>query len=399
MEDKNTLTTMGKEIEQELKEHIIPFWKSLRDDQYGGYYGYLDYQLKLNKKAEKGCILNSRITWFFANAYTLLKDESLLEEAKHGYMFMKEHCFDNKNGGIFWSLNYDGTPLDTTKHTYNQAFCIYALSSYYEASKDTEALDKAMELFHLIEEKCMDEYGYLEAFTIDFKPESNEKLSENGVLADKTMNTLLHVFEAYTELYRVSKNPEVKERLVWIMDTFAEKVYNPQEKRQEVFFDRKYQSIIDLYSYGHDIETSWLMDRGLSVLGEPDCTKKLSGITSTLAEQIYKIAYDGHSVADECDRGIVNGDRIWWIQAESVVGFLNEYEKHPEKKEYLLAACSVWDYIKNKMIDKRTGSEWFWKLDCEGRPIETEPIVEPWKCPYHNGRMCMEVMRRLKKYA
>lgn len=138
-----------------------------------------------------------------------------MEEAKHGYVFLKEHCIDREYGGIYWSLNYDGTPLDTTKHTYNQAFCIYALSSYYEASHDEEALALAKQLFSLIEEKCTDEVGYLEAFTREFQPESNEKLSENGVLADKTMNTLLHVFEAYTELYRVSRDETVGERLRW----------------------------------------------------------------------------------------------------------------------------------------------------------------------------------------
>ena len=198
------LAAMRDEVKEELQKDIIPFWKNLRDDEKGGYYGWLSYDLALDKKSEKGCILNSRITWFFSNAYTLLKEESLLEEAKHGYEFLIKHCVDKEYGGIFWSLNYDGTPLDTTKHTYNQAFCIYALASYYEASKDREALELAFNLFRLIEEKCTDEVGYLEAFTRNFKPESNEKLSENGVLADKTMNTLLHVFEAYTELYRVT---------------------------------------------------------------------------------------------------------------------------------------------------------------------------------------------------
>ena len=164
---------MVDEIRKELVNGIIPFWKNLRDDEYGGYYGLLDYDLNLDKKAEKGCILNSRITWFFANAYLLLKDESLLDEAKHGYEFLKNKCLDREYGGIYWSLNYDGTPKDTTKHTYNQAFCIYALSTYYAASKDAEALEIAMQLFEKIETTCMDEVGYLEAFTRDFKPESN----------------------------------------------------------------------------------------------------------------------------------------------------------------------------------------------------------------------------------
>lgn len=387
---------MKEEITKHLTDDIIPFWKNLRDDEFGGYYGYLDYDLKLDKKAEKGCILNSRITWFFSNAYTLLKDKSLLEEADHGYEFLKEHCIDKEYGGIYWSMKYDGTPLDTTKHTYNQAFCIYALSSYYEASGKQEALDLARKLYKLIEEKCTDDQGYLEAFTRDFQPESNEKLSENGVLAEKTMNTLLHVLEAYTELYRVSKDEEVGNRLRWIMDTFADKVYNPTLKRQEVFFDKNYNSIIDLHSYGHDIETAWLMDRSLEVLGDDSYTQRITPITKALTENIYNVAFDGHSLSNECDRGVVDTNRVWWVQAETIVGFLNGYEKDPTKIKYKEAAEETWQFIKDHVIDKRQGSEWFWLVRQDGSPVEGKPIVEPWKCPYHNGRMCMEVIRRLK---
>ena len=403
------LTQMRAEIKEHLIENIIPFWRNLRDDRFGGYYGYLSYDLKLDKEAVKGCILNSRITWFFANAYSLYKQgllteadcvaggfsgEDLLLEAKHGYQFLIEKCLDKRNGGIFWSLNQDGTPKDTTKHTYNQAFCIYALSAYYEASGEVEALTLAKELFHLIEEKCTDEIGYLEAFTIDFKPESNEKLSENGVLADKTMNTLLHVFEAYTELYRVSGNIEVRERLEHILMIFAHKVYNSTLHRQEVFFDREYNSILDLHSYGHDIETAWFMDRGLESLGERGCIEEMHSITKALTAEIYQTAFDGHSLANECDRGVVNKNRVWWVQAETVIGFLNGYEK-TGMEVYKEAAVQEWQFIRDYVIDKRSGSEWFWEVHSDGTPIEERPIVEPWKCPYHNGRMCMEVLKRL----
>lgn len=386
---------MKQEIEKHLSQKLIPFWKSLRDDIYGGYYGWMSYDLQLDRKAEKGCILNSRITWFFANAYTLLQDPQLLAEAEHGYLFLKDHCMDPENGGIFWSLNYDGTPADTTKHTYNQAFCIYALASYYEASKDAEALELAVRIFHLIEEKCRDEVGYLEAFTIDFKPQSNEKLSENGIIADKTMNTLLHVFEAYTELYRVSHDPEVGEKLAWILDLFADRIYNPSLHRQEVFFDSRYHSILDLHSYGHDIETSWLIDRGTAVLGEEKYIKKMAPVTMDLAKEILKVAFDGQSLANENDRGTVDQNRVWWIQAETVIGFLNAWEKEPEQDEFLHASLATWEFIQKHMIDPREGSEWFWEVNQDGTPIAGRPIVEPWKCPYHNGRMCIEVIKRL----
>lgn len=386
--------TMVEEVKTHLVKDIIPFWKKLRDDTFGGYYGWMDYDLTVDQKAVKGCILSSRITWFFASAYLLLGDESLLEEARHGYEFMQKYFVDREKGGVYWSVSYDGAPEDTIKHTYNQAFAIYALSAYYSASEDREALDTALSLFHIIEERCVDEIGYMEAFDREFREIENDKLSENGVIAQKTMNTLLHVFEAYMELYRVSGDTAVKKRLMWILDTMAEKVYNPELHRQEVFFDREMNPIIDLHSYGHDIETAWLIRRGTDVLGEKIYEDKMISIILDLTGQVYAAAFDGHSLANECEKGVVNQDRIWWIQAEAVVGFLNGYQLVPEREEYLEAAKSEWEFIKEHVIDKRDGSEWYQTVTKSGKPVAGEPIVEPWKCPYHNGRMCIEVIRR-----
>ncbi len=385
---------MVEEVKKHLTDGIIPFWKKLRDEQYGGYFGYMDHDLQVDEKAVKGCILNSRITWFFANAYLTLGDESLLAEARHGYEFMQKYCVDHEKGGVYWSVAYDGTPEDTTKHTYNQAFSIYALASYYDASKDEGALKLAMELFHIIEERCMDEIGYKEAFDREFREIENDKLSENGVIADKTMNTLLHVFEAYTELYRVGGDAAVKERLFWILDTFAEKIYNPALHRQEVFFDREMNSIIDLHSYGHDIETAWLIRRGTDVLGDKTYGEKMLPIILDLTGQVYRTAFDGRSLANECEKGVVDETRVWWVQAETLIGLLNGYQLAPEHKEYLEGARAEWAFIKDYVIDKRPGSEWFHDVNKEGEPMCDEPIVEPWKCPYHNGRMCLEVIRR-----
>ena len=387
------IRTFAGDVKKHLTERIIPFWKSLRDEEYGGYYGWLGYDLVLDKKAVKGCILNSRILWFFSNAYLLLGEKSLLQEAEHGWNFLKDRCVDRENGGVYWSLSYDGKPEDTTKHTYNQAFAMYALSSYYDASGDREALELAWDLYHLIETRCRDEYGYLEAFNIRFEPEDNDKLSENGVMAEKTMNTLLHVFEAYTEFYRVTKAPEVEEKIKFMLDLVEKKIYNRDLGRQEVFFDRKWNSLIDLYSYGHDIETAWLVDRGLDILGDPVYKERLSPITKEITKNIYERAYIGHSLVNEAENGTVDTTRVWWVQAEAVVGFLNGWQRSPEHREYLEAAEDIWKYNKEKIVDHRAGSEWFWAVDQEGNPLD-KPVVEPWKCPYHNGRMCMEVIRR-----
>lgn len=381
------------EIEQHLICDIIPFWKKLRDDDYGGYYGYVSHDLDIDEKADKGCILNNRITWFFANAYEATADESLLAEARHGYEFLRDKCFDHDNGGVYWSLHYDARPSDTTKHTYNQAFAIYALSSYYAVSHDTEALNLAYDLFDIIEDKCRDEEGYLEAFTGDFHPASNEKLSENGVMADKTMNTLLHIFEAYTELYRVGRNEKVKEKICGLLDIMADRIYNPELQRLEVFFDDHYRSIIDLHSYGHDIETSWLIDRGTGILGLPGYEAGFAPVTEALRANILKTAFDGRSLANECERGTVDPTRVWWVQAEGLVGFINGWQKDPSRTEYLEAAEALWEFIRDHFIDPGC-REWYMHTDKEGNPKRGKPMVDEWKCPYHNGRMCLEIMKR-----
>lgn len=378
---------------QHLLSVILPFWKELRDDTYGGFYGFVDQQLRREPKAEKGCILNSRILWFFSEAAMALEDRELDGYARHAYRFLRDHCLDRENGGIFWSMTYDGKPLDTTKHTYNQGFAIYALSSYYRLTGDMEALQTAMEIFRLIEKHCTDDVGYLEAFTADWQPESNEKLSENGVMAAKTMNTLLHVFEGYSGLYQASQDPKVRRCMERILDIYENRVFDHNRNRQQVFFDENYNSIIDLYSYGHDIESSWLMEWGTDLLKDGDLSRRIGQLNQKMAAAVYENAYDHNSLANECDRGEKNELRIWWVQAEAVVGFVHQWRKTGDET-YAQAASAIFRFAMEHLWDKRPGGEWFWCVDKHGVPTPEKPIVEPWKCPYHNGRMCLELMRR-----
>ena len=381
------------EIKNHLTENLIPFWKGLIDRDFGGYYGFSDFDHTVNEKYEKGCILNSRILWFFSSCAELTDDKDCIGYAGHAYDFLKSAYLDRKNGGVYWSVTYDGDPLDTTKHTYCQAFAIYALAAYYKVSADEESLGIANDLVKIIEQKCRDKYGYLEAFNVDFTPASNEKLSENGVMAERTMNTLLHVYEAYTGLYEVTKSDYIADRLREMLTIFKDKMYNPEKHRQEVFFDRNYTPLLDLISYGHDIETAWLIDRGIEVLDDDELKAAYGDITCDLADNILHNAFDGNSLAQECEAGVVNEDRVWWVQAEAVNGFINEYLKDPSKTEYKDAAVAQWEYIKKNFIYK-DGGEWYNQLDKSGKPYGNMPVVGPWKCPYHNGRMCLEIIRR-----
>lgn len=386
----------AKEFREHLENNLIPFWNRLKDEENGGFYGYADSEGNPDAKSVKGVILSSRILWFYSSAYQILRNPTLLDMADHVYGFLVKHCLDGQYGGVYWSVNYDKTVCDDTKHTYNQAFAIYALSAYYQASQRKDALDLAYGLYHIIEEKCSDGKGYLEAFHRNFTPASNEKLSENGVLAERTMNTLLHVLEAYTELYKADSLAQVGDSIRHILKLFQIKVYHPEKKICEVFFDRDYHPLLDLESFGHNIEAAWLIDRACDILGDADCKRGMQPMTDGLAQAAYHNAFDQeqHALNNEREGDRVDCRKIWWVQAESVVGFYNAYQKMPEKKEYLQAAEQIWEFIRQYLTDAKSG-EWLECIPKDGLPDPGQPLVHPWKCPYHNGRMCMEMMRRL----
>ena len=392
--------SIKEQMVKHMTEDIIPFWERIADEKNGGYLGLVDENGIPDPKADKGCILNSRILWFFSRASLALKkedkpEEKLLADAKRAFLFLRDAFLDREYGGVLWSVTADGKPSDTTKHTYCQAFAIYGLSAYYEAQGDKEALAMAKDLMETIESRCRDEAGYLEAFARDFGPCSNEKLSENGVMASRTMNTLLHVFEAYTELYRVSTEEKVREKLLFILELFRSEMYNPVLHRQEVFFDADYRSLIDLHSYGHDIETAWLLTRGLEVLNDENMTAKMLPIIADLTEQVYRTAFNGHYLYNECERGVQDRRCIWWVQAEAVIGFTNGAQLFEGREDYWKAAEAVWGWIQERVIDRAHGGEWHGLLDIQGNPVPGQNLADEWKCPYHNGRMCLEMMKRL----
>lgn len=385
-----------KTFQNHLENQLIPFWNRMEDNENGGFYGYANEEGNPNKDSIKGCILNSRILWFYAASYNLLKQPELLKKAEHAFLFLEEYFYDSRYQGVFWSVEADGTPLDTTKHTYNQAFAIYALSEYYKASQNKEALNLAYSLYHTIEDKCRDEEGYFEAFSRDFIPVSNDKLSENGVIAERTMNTLLHIMEAYTELYRADGFYKVADSIREILRIFKSKIYNPEKEICEVFFDKEYHSLIALESYGHDIEASWLISRACEVIDDKAYFEEMLPVIEGLAKSAYDNGIDMQNQAmnNECENGTVSAKKVWWVQAEAVIGFYNAYQLQTEKSMYQKMSEQVWDYIQNFVIDKKTG-EWIEDVNPDNTVNSGQALVHPWKCPYHNGRMCIEMINRL----
>ncbi len=385
---------LSEALKTHLTQKILPFWMGLTDRQAGGWYGYVDKDLRVDRGADKGCILNSRILWTFATAARALNDPSLMAYAEHAYDFMARFE-DRENGGVFWSVTAEGEAADTTKHTYCQAFAIYGLAAYIRAggSRAGEAAAKALALFDLIETRCRDEGGYGEAYKKDFSPESNEKLSENGVMAGRTMNTLLHVLEAYAELYRALPGREdVRLAGARALNDFLNVLYSPFRHRLEVFFDRDFHSLLDMQSYGHDIEASWLIwDAAVTLLPEEQ-RGPYRAMCADLARSVLYRAMTDHGLRNECVDGVNEETRIWWVQAEALLGFDNAWRLTGEPM-FLTARDVQWESIQRLIVDKRENGEWYWSVHEDGSLTE-RPMVEEWKCPYHNSRMCLRIIEQ-----
>lgn len=381
------------EVKKELTEHIIPFWAALEDKENGGFYGYVSYSLEVDPKADKGVILHSRILWFFSSCYRLLGEQEYLRLATHAYNYIKDHCVDYELGGVYWTTGYKGTPADDMKHTYNIAFAIYALSAYYRAAGNPEALKLAEKLFSDVEKNTPDEYGYGEAFTRDWRPAVNEALSENGLTVEKTMNTVLHLIEAYTELYLAGKDKKVGEKLRFLLSQMSDIVFDPDRNALRVFFDSKFNVMGDIHSYGHDIEATWLTDLACEALEDKELIDKFHEMNLKIAKNIQMTAFENGALNNERDGDKIDKKRVWWVQAEAVVGFINAYQNSGDDS-FLKTANSIWEYIKSHVIDKRKGGEWYSEVSFEGVPHDWKEEAGPWKCPYHNGRMCLEVLKR-----
>lgn len=392
----STIINLKNECKDELEKRLIPFWNSLRDDELGGFYGFMDSDLNLDKKADKGVILHSRILWFYSTCYLKVGGEENLNNARHAYEFLTKFCVDNEKGGVYWLISHDGKPVDTMKHTYCQAFFVYALSAYYDASGDKNALELALKVFKTIEEKTADALSYREAFDRDWNVVDNDALSENGLNAIRTMNTILHLIEAYTELYRVSGDENVAKRLKFQLEFTLERIFDEKENKLFVFFDDEMNVMGDIHSYGHDIEATWLMDLACDVLGDENLSRKVNLMNEKIVKNISQIAFENNSLNNERENEKIDKSKIWWVQAEAVVGFVNGYLRY-ENSNYLDISKRIWEYIKENVIDKREGGEWHSRLDENDSPDMKKPMVEPWKCPYHNGRMCLMLIEFAEK--
>ena len=387
-----------QEIEDEWRNNIAPFWlKYAPDEKHGGFHGLVSGDLLIDERAEKGIILNTRILWTFSRAYKLYQEDSFQWMAERAYRYLREHFVDRKHGGVFWTVDYLGTPVDRKKRVYAQAFALYALVEFYSASHEPEALAEAFEIFNLLEIHCRDQAhdGYFETFEADWTLASDQRLSEVDMDEKKSMNTHLHIMEAYTTLLHSLDDSEVKERLRALINLFLTRIIHPQGFYLQMFFDETWACKSTHRSFGHDIEASWLLREAAEALAEKETSEIVRAVALRMAESVYENGLDADgSLLYEAEAGrITDDEKTWWTQAEAVVGFLNAYELSG-KKHFSAAARRIWEFIKRSLIDRENG-EWFWKTARDGTPSSEMPKLSQWKCPYHNGRMCFEISHRL----
>ena len=423
----NDVSLMKREMQDVLEKNILRFWlDKMVDEENGGFYGRIDGHGQLHPEAEKGAILNARILWSFSAAYRLLEVEEYLEAATRAKDYLIEHFIDPAYGGVYWSVDYKGQPLDTKKQFYAIGFAIYGLTEYVRATGDREALDYALQLYDCIEEHAFDRVfnGYIEACTMEWGKIDDMRLSELDANYPKSQNTHLHILEPYTILLRCLRELHAQETCDYLpvlgsvlpigitipletivsveaslrnlINIFTDRILNSKTYHLDLFFEMDWtRGAGHLESYGHDIECSWLLHEAALVLGDKKVLAKVEPIVREVAKASGKgLRPDGSLIHEaNLDTGRVDDDLHWWVQAENVVGWFNIYQ-HFGDEEALEKACRCWDYIKSQLIDYEQG-EWFWSRHADGSLNTTDDKAGFWKCPYHNSRMCLEIIERI----
>ena len=417
---------MKLEMQDVLENNILPFWlEKMQDNENGGFYGRIDGSGVLHPDAEKGAILNARILWTFSAAYRVLEKEELLEAATRAKDYLVDHFIDPEYGGVYWSVDYKGEPLDTKKQFYAIAFAIYGLSEYARATGDREALEYALDLYDCIEEHAFDDEqnGYIEACTREWGKIEDMRLSELDANYPKSQNTHLHIMEAYANLLRCLKEMRAQEQCDYvpaigsvlpvgisvppetmvsvegalrnIISIFIDKILNPETNHLDLFFDMDWtRGAGHLESYGHDIECSWLLHEAALVLGDENLLEKVENVVQKVAKASEKGLREDGSMIHEAnlDTGHVDDDLHWWVQAENVVGWFNVWQ-HFGDEEAFKKSEKCWHYIKENLVDYDNG-EWYWSRRKDGSLNTTDDKAGFWKCPYHNSRMCLEIIER-----
>lgn len=393
------LAELERALKDELTGNILPFWsRRMRDDARGGFCGRISGEGVPDPDAPRGAVMYARILWTFSAAYRILGNNEYLETATRAKNYILEHFYDPVFGGIYWSLDADGRPLDTKKQFYALGFAVYGLSEYHRATGDPQALEYAVKLFETIEEHSWEPVygGYTEAAARDWGPAGDIRLSEKETSDRKTMNTHLHIIEPYANLLGVWPDDRLRRSTARLLDIFTDKIFRPESGHLGLFFDDEWnETMPGTFSYGHDIEASWLLLEAAIGLGDEAVAGRVKEACARIADAAMEGRMpDGSMVYERHSDGRVDEDRHWWVQAECVVGLFWLWHYHG-RNDALDKCLHTWDYISNNLVDRRQ-EEWFWSIGRDGIPNRREDKAGFWKCPYHNGRMCLELIGKIR---
>lgn len=383
-----------------MTENILPFWmKQAYDVKTGSFFGQILHDETVVNVSPKGAVLNARILWTFSAAYNETGETVYLEFAEKAYRYFSTHFIDYQNGGVYWSLNADGSISNGRKQIYAQAFAIYAFAEYYLASGEQDAILLASELYGFIEKYAFDpeRNGYIEALSREWEAMEDLRLSEKDANEPKSMNTHLHILEAYTKLFEVWKDDDLGNSLHNLIQIHTDKILSAQNGHFNLFFDMDWNPKSKHYSFGHDIEGAWLLTEAARALGIKAVTEKIEQLAVKMAGITLRegIANDGSLYNEGESARITDFDRHWWPQAEAIIGFVNAWEISGNP-EFLTAASSAWQFIKSHM--RHPSGEWWWLVNESYEPDLTQDLAGAWKCPYHNTRCCIEIMKRVSRH-
>lgn len=390
------LKQLKTELSAEL-ENILSYWsKNAIDTQNDGFIGQIDNNENVIENAEKGSVLNARILWSFSSAYQITKNEEHKKIAQRAFDYLSKYFYDTEFGGLFWSINADKTPKDTKNQIYALAFAIYGLSEYYVISKDEKALSIAINLYLKVQKYSYDPVnkGYLEAFTRDWQPIEDLRLSDKDANEKKTMNTHLHIVEAYANLFKVWKDKALQKDIIELLQTIEKHFINIKTGHLRLFFDENWIEKPDIISYGHDIEAAWLLLQCAEISEDVTLITNYKKHAVQMAEvTIEGLDADGGLWYEfDSEKNKLIAEKHWWVQAEALIGFYNAYEI-TQNEDYLDIVFKNWDFIKKHILDQQNG-EWFWGVNRDYSLIEKDKAGF-WKCPYHNSRACSELMKRI----
>jgi mannobiose 2-epimerase len=386
-------------VGEHLFGHILPFWCGpALDQKNGGWMAWLSNDLKPDRSQPKGLIVNSRILWAFSAVHDVRPEPVYFDMAARAFDFVMNKFWDAERGGAFWRLDDQGKVIDDSKKTYGQAFYIYALTEFHRVFGSPAALERAKELFELIESHAHDAKfgGYIEVCHRDWSEAgADARLSEKDMNEKKSMNNHLHVLEAYTNLFRVWPESRVAARLRELIEIFLTRILDARTKHLHHFFNSEWNVRSDTYTFGHDIEASWLLCEAAEELGDAKLLERVRAVALQMAEAVFNEGFgaDGGLGYEGRDGQIVDDGRECWPQAEALVGFLNAFELS-NNKAFFAAALQTWKFIDENLADRVHG-EWFWRINPDGQPDKKLPKVSEWKGPYHATRACLETMRRL----